>query len=120
MRPEVREKLDAAERLHHGRGALVGMLVFSMMLWAIWVMPWWTGNEQNAIYGVVRFATRTVDPDTGQRGMTLQVGLPDGRLVNAESFPIVAQVPPAVGSTVRLTERRSFTGYHSYVWAPPQ
>ena len=118
MRPEVREKLDAAERLHHGRGALVGMLVVGAMLYGLYELSWNTGLEQRQIEGVVRFATRTVNTETGQRGMTLQVGLPDGRLVNAESFPIVAQVPPAVGSTVRLTERRSFTGYHSYVWAP--
>lgn len=118
MRPEVRAKLDAAEREHHRRGALVGMLVVSVLVSAGWALPWWT--EQRPMLGVVRFAAPDVNTETGQRGMHLQVELESGQLVNAESVPLIALAPPAVGTTIKLTERRSFTGYHSYVWSVPQ
>ncbi len=117
MRPEVREKLNAAERLHHGRGALVGVLVMGILVSAAWAVPWWT--EQRPVLGVVRFAAPYINADTGQRGLHLPVELENGRLVNAESFPLIALTPPSSGTTIKLTERRSFTGYHSYVWSPP-
>lgn len=116
MRPEVRAKLDAADRLHHGRGALIGALVVGAMLYGLWQLSWST-VEQRPLDGIVRFASPYVHPETGQRSLHLQVELADGKLVNAESFPLVALTPPAIGSAIRLTERRSFTGYHSYVWS---
>lgn len=118
MRPEVRAKLDAAERLHHARGALVGVLIVAAMLTGLLELSWTTGLEQRPVLGVVRFGRPYVNEQTGQRGLHLQVELENSRLVNAESFPLLALTPPPVGTTVKLTERRSFTGYHSYIWSP--
>lgn len=117
MRDELRKKLDTLEKEDR---LPLGWLLVAAVIGGLFFVPWWSQDENRTVRGVVKFAAPYVDTDSGQRGLSLQVELENGKLVNVGSFPLVGLTPPTAGTTIRLTERRSFTGFRSYVWAPPQ
>lgn len=117
MRDETRKKLDVLQK--GDRIPFFGVAMATIFV-ALFSLPWWSREDTRAVLGIARFAAPYVDTGLGQRGLSLQVELADGKLVNAGSFPLVGLRPPIAGTTIKLTERRSFTGFRSYVWAPPK
>jgi hypothetical protein len=69
--------------------------------------------SQRRVEAIVQVAYLKNNPETGQRYISIQAKLDNGRLIQSRG---IAVMPPAQGERIVLRERVSWIGYTSYFW----
>ncbi len=114
MRPETRQKLDALHK-SDGRWGWTAVAIGFVGVTLLWLARAPAVGEKR-VNAVVQSSRITINDDTGQRTLVMDVQLQDGKRVRATSLWLV---PPASRSTIALRERVSLIGYRSYDWEGP-
>jgi hypothetical protein len=112
-RQETQDKLDQLVRSDR-RALLVAGTAFLAIAAVHFMHPY---VSQRRVEAIVQVAYLNNNTETGQRYISFQAKLDDGRLIQSGGIPLM---PPAQGERIVLRERVSWIGYTSYFWEGPR
>jgi hypothetical protein len=111
-RAETRHRLDGLIRRDRARKWLLALAGAAAVLGLGYAIVFQSPPTVREVEAVVRLAAFNID-DTGQRYISIDAQLDNGKLVRAGSQ---LGIPPKQGARIVLTESVGLLGYHVYEW----